>query len=373
MKQSLRAFALIAAFVGIPAGLAAQSNGLTVHGYLTQGYGESSDISIYGLGTGGTTDYRSLALQFRYAVDPSKAVVVQISHRRLGNSAIQATEPGIDLDWGFFQTRWKGNSIRVGKVPMPRGLFNEIRDVGVILPFFRASKAFYSEGVETVDGISASRSIDLGDSGFSLDAAAYYGEFETKLEYVGTDGLYVLDDRLYNAMGVHGNLNTPIPGLRFSGDYLRSDYESGTDFSIWTASVDMTQDRWFGRAEYELAESKTSAGDPNTDYLAWYAQGGFGLTEKLWLNGQYEYNEITAHRALPSPPFPSPVLAYDNIKDTAIGVAYKFSPLLVLKGEYHMFEGYQLDVPHLPLNPATGQAIPGGETNYFIISLSAAF
>lgn len=373
MKQSFARLAAIVVALGvIPAAAQAQSNNLTVHGYLSQGYASSTDLPIYGISDEGTYDYRSLALQFRYAMSSSNALVVQFSHRRLGDSPIQEFEPDVALDWAFFQTRWAGNSIRVGKVPMPRGLFNEVRDVGTLFPFYRASKAFYSEGVETVDGASISRTIDLGDGGFSLDASAYLGEFETVLEFVDTDGLVVLNDRLYDALGAHVQLNTPVPGLRFSGDYLLSEYSNGGDFSIWTASGDFSQDRYFVRGEYELAQTKTSAGEDNTDYEAWYAQAGFGITPELWVNGQYEFNAITAHRALPSPPFPSPVVEYDNIKDMAFGLSYKFSPLLVVKGEYHMFEGYQLE-GGFPIDPMTGTSLPPLETDYFIISVSAAF
>lgn len=372
MKFSSRVLAMALVLIGIPMASQAQSRGLTVHGYLTQGYADATDIPLYGIGTQGTTDYRALALQFRHGIGDLGDLVAQISHRRLGTSAIQATEPDLGLDWAFFQTRWEGVSVRAGKVPMPRGLFNEVRDVGVILPFFRASKAFYSEGVETIDGLSATRNFDLG-GGFGIDASAYTGEFTTKIEFVGTDGLQVLDDRLYQALGFHGNLTTPLPGLRFTGDWVAAEYDSGADFSIWTASGDLTRDRWFARAEYELASTSTVDGDPSTDYEAWYAQAGFGITEKLWVNAQYEANDITAFNALPSPPFPSSEFSYENIRDAAVGLLYRVSPMLVLKAEYHDFEGYQLDEPTLPLDPGTGAALPPGQTQYFIISVSAAF
>jgi hypothetical protein len=360
----------------VPGAVLAQQEGLVVHGYLTQGYGESTDLPIYGIGTGGTSDYRALALQFRYGIDRNNSIVTQFSHRRLGASAIQEIEPDVALDWAFFQSRWKGNSIRVGKVPMPRGLFNEVRDVGVILPFFRASKAFYSEGVETIDGISVARNIRLGESGFALEANAYYGEFTTTIEFVGTQGLTVLNDRLRDGRGAKALLTTPIPGLRLSSDYLAADYDAGSAFANWTASADFTRDRWFVRAEYGKAtvDAEGSVDDTNsTDYIAWYGQAGFGITEKLWVNAQHEFNEITVYDALPSPPFGSPDVQYDNITDTALGLLYKFTPLLILKAEYHFFEGYQLDEATPPLNPLTGQTLPPGETDYFIISLSAAF
>ena len=373
MKRSFCRLAMIAALWGLPAGIMAQSNDLTVHGYLTQGYARSTDVPLYGISESGTTDYRAMALQFRYAISANQALVFQFSHRRLGQSAIQETEPDLGLDWGFYQGRWQGTSVRVGRVPMPRGLFNEVRDVGTLLPFFRASKAFYSEGVETIDGISVARSFDVGDTGFSLDASAYYGEFTTRVELASTTGLEVLDNRLYDAIGGHVQVNTPIAGLRLTGDYLDTEYSSGGDWNLWTVSADLSRDRYFVRGEYEDVTTFDTDGDQEASYVAYYAQGGVAITPKIWVNGQYEFNHLKYFNILPSPPLPSPDFEWDNIKDIAAGLSYRFSPMLVLKGEYHWFDGYQLDEPTFPLDPSTGQGLPSKTTDYFIVSLSAAF
>ena len=360
----------------VPTAVRAQrDNNLTVHGYLTQGFAKATDAPLFGISEAGTTDYRAMALQFRYATSSTTALVFQFSHRRLGTSLIQEREPDVGLDWSFIQARWEGVSIRVGKVPMPRGFFNQIRDVGTLFPFFRASKAFYSEGVETLDGASVARAFDLGDSGFSLDASVYAGEFDILIEIAAENGLEVLDNAITRALGAKVQLRTPLRGLRFSADYIAQgqNVQDDTDLRLWTVSGDYSQNRYFVRGEYEVAYFKDrSTGDRSQEYTAWYGQGGVGITEKLWLNAQYEFNNITLFDFLPSPPLPSPDADFDNIKDLAFGLSYEFTPLLVLKGEYHFFEGYQLDVPTPPLNPA-GEALPPGETRYFIISLSAAF
>jgi hypothetical protein len=372
MKKVITRLAVAAAFAGaVPAAVAAQASNLTVHGYVTQGYASSQDAPLYGISEKGTADYRAMALQFRYATSPTDALVFQLSHRRLGASLIQATEPDIGLDWGFFQTQFAGNSVRVGKVPMPRGLYNEVRDVGTIFPFYRASKAFYSEGVETIDGLSIGRSFDFG--GFSVDASAYAGEFDVKVELVTTSGLEVINSRVKKTAGAHVTVNTPITGFRINGDYLKGKSTSDGDWPLWTVGADLSKDRYFVRGEYEVVHTKDRDGSDNTEYLAWYSQAGFGITEKLWANWQYEFNSITAFGVLPSPPLASPDVKYDNIKDNAFGLSYKLSPRLLVKGEYHKFEGYQLDRATPPVNPANGQALPPGKAKYFILSLAAAF
>ncbi len=377
MKRSLTRLAVVALFLGaVPTEVRAQLEDLTVHGYLTQGFAKSTDMPLFGISTEGTTDYRALALQLGYATSSTTSLVIQFSHRRLGGSLIQAVEPDVALDWGFIQARWEGMNIRVGKVPMNRGLFNEIRDVGTLLPFFRASQAFYTEGVETVDGVSIARAFNLGEGGFSVDASAYGGELGLVLEITTQNGIELINRTVTRALGGQLQLRTPVAGLRLNTDYVAHGRitSDDTNFRLWTASVDYAQDRYFVRGENALnLVSDRSTGARRSRYKAWYVQGGVGITERLWANGQYEFSNLKLYDILPSPPAESTDFDYDNSKDLAFGLSYEFTPLLVLKGEYHVFEGYQFDVPTPPLDPMTLGSRPPGSTNYFIISLSAAF
>jgi hypothetical protein len=161
---------------------------------------------------------------------------------------------------------------------------------------------------------------------------------------------------------------------RFSADYLKAtNKDSQGSFPLWTVGVDLSKDRYFARGEYEQVNTTDEDGSDNTQYLAYYYQAGVGLTEKFWINYQYEFNSLKAYGVLPSPPLPSPDFDYDNIKDHAFGLSYKVSTGMVLKGEYHTFEGYQLDRVVPPLNPANGQRLPAAKAKYFILSLAAAF
>src|SRR5579864_6300925 len=59
---------------------------LTFHAYVNQAYAISDHHQIVGIPTAGTTDYRTVALQFRYALDAADAVVAQLANLRLGQS-----------------------------------------------------------------------------------------------------------------------------------------------------------------------------------------------------------------------------------------------------------------------------------------------
>lgn len=342
---------LLATVAAIPA--AAQTR-VQVHGFLTQGYGSATDYPIYGISTGGTADYRTLALQGRFFITSSDQVVAQISNQRLGNSLFMQFEEDVALDWLFYQKRFLGNSIRVGRVPMPRGLFNEVRNVGTILPFFRASKAFYSEGVETVDGVTMSRSIGFGE--WTADATVSYGEFDVRAEITDENGLGVVDNKWTRSVGGQLTVSTPVPGVRFGGSYLRARIEN-TDKAtrLWTLYADGSFERVFVRGEYEIA------GQPNYTYEAYYAQAGVNVWKGLWINGQAEFNNNTIGGI--------PVIGeldIPSIKDYAASMNYRVNTHLTLKGEWHTFKGYQVGVPLDPFGPPV-------KDKYYVLGIAAAF
>ena len=151
--QSLR-FGLLAMVLGASVSVSvvhAQGSGLlsklTVHGYLTQAYADAdfadgllvsphTDELNLGISEDGTFDYRTMAIQFRYEISAKDIMIIQFSSRTLGNSPIESVEDEIELDWAFYERRLGDNtSVKVGRVQIPSGIFNAVRDVGTILPF----------------------------------------------------------------------------------------------------------------------------------------------------------------------------------------------------------------------------------------------
>ncbi len=85
---------------------------LEVHGFLTQAFATANfgkggflnptvDDQVLGIPEDGTYDYRTLAIQFRYAISPKDTMVIQFSSRALGKSPISDIEDEIELDWAF--------------------------------------------------------------------------------------------------------------------------------------------------------------------------------------------------------------------------------------------------------------------------------
>lgn len=372
---------------------------LQVHGFLTQAYAKADFLKggplsisptenelLLGINEEGTTAYRNLAIQFRYEISSQDIVVVQFSNRSLGDSLITDLEDEVELDWGFYERRIGADtSVKVGRVQIPLGIFNEIRDVGTTLPFYRPSFAFYQEGAftsETLDGIVLSHNF-AAESDWNLEADVYFGEWDLVESLTLPGQQTVALARTKDSFGAQLWLNTPVPGLRFGlGGHSRklrdglfrppgvTDKE-GTD--EWYASVEGAFDRWTVRAEHRQFDVKV--GLPFTvlaaELSSSYVQVGMQVVGPLhaWL--QYEVQgDKTGSPDLTS--------GFDRDVRTDVGLAlnYFFTPNVVLKVEYHEVEEEQ--VTFAPVFGPTGVKfapiiVPLDEGNYSIISLSASF
>lgn len=409
-KRSVWGYVLAAAALVAMAGSAAAQDDkgplsrLTVHGFLTQAYAVSNfaeggpfsptpDEIILGIPEDGTWDYRNLALQFRYEITPKDIVIVQFSSRSLGDSPIGDVEDEIELDWAFYERRLTDQaSIKIGRVQIPLGIYNEIRDVGTVLPFYRPSFAFYREGAftsETIDGVVLAHTFGA-ESDWALDADVYFGEF-TLQEFDAFGGEGVLIARAEDVYGLQLWLSTPVSGLRFGlGGHKRDVTEGGpavvrppgvTDqFDDYYLSIDLTRDRFLFQTEV-----RRFSADPNQFFFGgtfdlYYAQAGFNITDKFRVYALAEYTDISADRedTLPNIGIPfTEDLDFTNLEAYGVALNYQFTPNLVLKAEHH----FGIDVEFFTLAPVftpTGPAlqpsyIQWSNGDYSILSFSTSF
>ena len=349
---------------------------LSVHGYLTQAYAVSSKYSIFGIPKEGTSDYRNLALQFRYEATDNSNFVIQLSHKRIGVSPVMKIEPDIKLDWAFFEYKFSGDfSIKLGKIQLPFGIYNEIRDVGILLPFYQVPYTPYGESnymSETVDGFKISYEFFLSPDWIqSIDL--YYGQWEW-LEWFIIPIPFeqtVLDHaKMTNAYGAQTWSTTPVEGLRFGlGGYLGK-INGGITFApngwlgsekIYTglASLDFTRDSYFLRTEYARFHLENNDISANSIYF----QTGITLIEPLSLNTQASLYQI-----LNAPSFVhNQKVDINYFKDFAVGLKYDFRYNIVLKGEFHWNKSFVVEKPIYDI------ADKPYSTNYFILSFSTSF
>lgn len=357
--------------LGLPsAPAAAQSSaleGLSVHGFLTQAYGRTDGPQYNGLTDHGTADYRVAALQFRYDATDRHAFVIQLSHERFGQSVLTSREPEVDLDWAFYEHRFGDNTLaRVGKVRMPTGIYNEIRDVGTLLPLYRPPDALYGELIytnETVDGLMVGHRVPLGDWTVELDG--FLGswdflqfDFETRAKVEG-GGLQVW-------------LHTPLEGLRVGGagihytarDLAGLDPHAEDGQTIWLAALDGTFPRLFVRGELlHLSYGEDSFGYGGSG-LAYYGQVGVPVGASVSLIAQAERSLLD----LDVFDFPAASLDGEMSRDLSLGLQFRASPHLVLKLEGHHYRGF---VVNDEMRMAPG--VPPTTLTYGLFSVSTSF
>ena len=358
MRNTVSFALVLLGAVGLPAATAGQDESpLQVHGYMTQGWGIADGGTFAGVPEGGTADYRNLAIQFRYGMSRHDNLTFQFSHRRLGANAIVVGEPDVKLDWAFYGRQAGALSFRVGRIPIPAGIYNEVRDVGVLLPLYRAPFNFYLEGAftsETVDGAVASYELFSG-APWSLEVSGYYGRYDM-INRANVGGTYVpVPTNVDEVVGGQAWLNTPVDGVRFGGGISTQQVEQG-DFAgtwtIWHASADVSLSRVTARAEYRSFDL------PVLDYVAYYGYLGVNVTHQLTLHGQADFADLTY----------GPLPQLDMNDAYTAGISFAFRPNLVLKGEMHFTEGYWSDVPVLDPTSQSPASV-----RYALISLSTAF
>lgn len=333
---------------------------LQIHGFLTQAYAWVDEGFYLGIPDGGTTDYRTAALQVRYDASNSSSFVFQIDHERLGDSPFDPLFDEVELDWIFYQHRFaSGTAVQVGRVPRPTGIYNEIRDVGTLLPFYRPPAALYFEGLfstDTLDGISV-RHLFAADGSWPIELTAYYGGWEAlEIQLSGTPRTSKAED----ALGGQVWVGTPIAGLRFGASFVTFDTRpspstAAGSFDSWLLSLDGDFARWSVRAE--LLEAEFSLGD----YTASYVQLGYRFNETFSLFGQWEEADVSTVL-----PFVGPV-EVETADEWAASLNVHLRHDLLLKLEYHEFEGFN------PEGIGTPEGLFYQQTGYGIVSVAYSF
>jgi hypothetical protein len=367
------ASALVVAVASPLAGQKVAAPTLSIHGYLTQGYGFSSRDTVMGLTPQGTADYRRAAIVARYSPAPQNAFVVQLGHRRLGDSPTMQFEDNLKVDMAFYEHRFAfGTSVRVGKSALPSGIFNEIRYVGTLLPFYRAPYSMYGEGTntsETLNGVVASHRLRTGEP-WELSTDLYAGGFDILSFHavVPTSGppIPTYQGEHLQSKNVFGGqfwLSTPIEGLRVGTGGRRMEVYGGavtatgprvrvtTDLS---ASIDGHFEKWQFKAEGDRARA--------ADFVVQskYVQVGVSPTSRVALNVQREYLDIHADL------LPAKLLLVNVNRDDAVGVNFMLDPRTVLKFEQHRTNGFNVEEVFNPFGPR----IAG---SYFLTSISTSF
>ncbi|MCA9732484.1 MAG: hypothetical protein H6696_12870 [Deferribacteres bacterium] len=336
----------------LPSTMCFAQSSLSIHGYLTQAYAFSRHHQIFGIPENGTSDYRNMALQFRYDQNNKNIVVIQLSHKRVGLSPVMSMEEEIELDWAFYQRKFgESAAIKIGKIQLPWGIYSEIRDVGILLPFYQVPYGTYQDGnyvSEAVDGISFWYSFNRFSS-WEYTIEAYAGQW-TWVEWINTlnpmtnEGFTLTETaKIENAFGAQNWLYTPMDGLRLGFGVYHGNASGGihftkngvlgeTSLTVFNFSLDATFPGSFVRVEtgkYFLHLRKISSSNLS-------AQIGKNLFSNFSVCGQYGFFKFLK---IPSYIYNSPdEVTYFN--ESAVSLKYSMTNNTVLKLESHWTKSF---------------------------------
>lgn len=377
MHQSLRVLAAVLLTATTTATAAAQdiAERIRIYGSLNAAYAKADNFPAGGITRRGTSDFRVIALQVRAQVSENGQLVTQLVSRRTGASVLNEATPGIYPAWAYYEHRFDGGlRVKAGRTPLPRGIFNEIRYIGTLLPFYRVGGVVYGETLEYLDGVTVARGFPLfGKTG---EVTVFGGGFDLNAilpDRAGTPQL--LRIRLENTAGAQLWLPTPLPGVRLGGFAARYEAADRRPQMTYLGSIDGRWSRAFAQAEWTQFLDDAPKATDRTNYRAWYAQVGFKPTEKITVAGTYEQatNEFN---------FPAPIsnsrVDLDLAKVLGAGVVWAPSSSVAVKVEARRQEGYSWDVgvptfvpPTRP--PFTMGVAPASKGNFLIASIAATF
>ena len=361
--------ALLVATLGValPAGAQDIAERLTLHASLNAGYGRAADLPVIGIPTSGTEDYRIMTLQLRYKVAEDDDFVVQLLNRRIGTSPLQTLIGDVTTNWAFWQHREGDLVVKAGRTPFVRGLNNEVRYIGTVLPFFRVPFEFTGDAFDALDGVTLSYRKPFAGS-WALQAHALGGGSENRSVRATATELTVRSSRAHNLVGGQVEVQGPV-GLRVGAWGNRYDRKAATQSGrrvFYGAFAQADQGRGLLRAEYH----RESGHDPSADVRTGYAEGIVRVLPRLHLAGQ---ESIRQERVFGAPGEGN--VDVTAVRSTGAAVNFFLQPTTVLKLEHHWREGHTYDAYVPPTRVVDGRLVanPLVQGNYWIASLAISF
>lgn len=392
MMKRMNVLTIIAALILVPCSLFAfDLDKLRINGFVSQGYMESNDNNFLDPDSqDGTFEINEIGLTFNAPVTDKLRVGAQLLSRDLGPEG----NNDLILDWAFGDYRatdWFG--VRAGKIKLPVGLYNEIRDSDFLRPMAFLPQSIYDEMQRSFMtagyGGSVYGNVPAGAAG-DFDYQIFYGELSIDEDTflvseglnvdglnrtlsnmtggaAGVDSLEYESDRTYALSLIY---NTPLEGLRLGMSYLKSEGKfdvtldnplaaldpqlaalNSLDFDItasynpmYVLSAEYAHPLFTISTEYFERDNEVAAkglGEqfiPDTS-IGWYVMGTVQVpqVEGLSVSALYDVFYLDKEQ-----------MNENNVgrfrKDLGLGVRYDISPNWLIKAEYHAVEGAALNM-----------------------------
>jgi hypothetical protein len=396
MRTSVRTLLLLGAVAG--AALSARAEeiaGLTMHGFISQGYIRTSDNQLYfGHTTDGNFEFNEAALSFSTQPLEKLRIGAQLYAQDLGSLGNHR----VIVDWAVGDYRVNDAfGVRAGKLKLPLGLYGTLRDADLGRPEILQPESIYSDNlkdlVRAFNGAAIYGTFELGGAGY-LDYEAFGGAVSTQGTAVakriangpvaafatalGASGLRQvratadpLDLTMNHMYGGALEYRPPVQGLRlrFSGWQHDSALDSRTTITgflgpapatfFLDSHFDLNHEPWvIASVEYQrgglrisaerswesLSVASTTTGLPTGSVTApvsetkpggWYVQVAQRVDERLQLSAYY--SRFYGNRDIEDRSAPTAFTGWD--KDFAVSGRLDLANHFLLKAEFHRIDG----------------------------------
>ena len=237
---------LIAAFVFVSIFAFAQE--IDIHGFISQGYMKSDENNYLTKSKKGSFDFSETAINFATDIDDNIRFGLQFFARDLGDQGNNIFK----LDWGFADYSVNDNyGYRLGKIKMPSGLYNTVRDIDLLRTEILLPQGVYDEGmrdfINSMSGFSYYRNLYTEKSGnfefefltgtFNVESdSAYMKNVAGSLSNTGL----VLSDfnfTLYRQTGASLKYEAPVEGLTLGYSWFGGEGEIVADVDATALGV----------------------------------------------------------------------------------------------------------------------------------------
>ena len=345
---------------------------LTWHASLNAGYGRSSDLPTLGIPIKGTSDYRVFTLQARVKLTEKDEFVGQFLNRKFGTSPLAGALNDVTAQWAYFNHRFDvGNAtgnIKAGRTPLPRGLLNEVRYIGAVLPFFRPSMEAYSDAFDALDGAVVSIRQPLGD--FSVEAYGFFGGSDWRSVVTTSTGQDVRIQRMENYYGSQLYLDVPFANIRLGAHAARMEVRTATTKGMMTNTLVSAQSQ-FSRFTLRAEQSNLNGFTPSRDNHHKYVQAVAQVTDRFQLATEHTVSRSRLFFATPGLRATLP-----SVTSTGGAAIFQVAPGTLIKFEHHWRTGYVFDSNVSTVRsqvPPTVVFAPERSTRYWIASIATTF
>jgi hypothetical protein len=345
------------------------SDRLELHGSLNAAYGRAQDLPVFGIPTTGTSDYRVFTLQGRYALNENDQIVAQVFNRRLGASPLASAISDVTMQWAYWQHRAGDWTFKAGRNPLPRGLVNEARYIGTVLPFFRPAIEMQQDAFDAIDGGVVTYRHDL-PHGFELEQHGFVGGSENRAIATTATGQEVRVARTENMFGGQTYLDLPIFSARLGAYGARYNFIQPTSQGYRT-NVIYSAEATVDRLKVMHERGRITGQGPNNDNRSGYVEGTVRVLDRLSFAGQHAWTNRMLFFSNPDLNFVLP-----EVSTNGASSIITLTSNSVLKIEHHWRKGWSYDTPTPPIASQTATSVtlnPEMHSRYFLVSVAASF